>query len=183
MSESTVTQELKSVLIAKQKELNAKVESLLTEIQKKEYIVEIGTKKLFNQLMKFLEKDAKWNNSTAAGLIMLYSNMKEQHQLIPHEWDGNIKLRSSSVIVFWSMLSKMEGSGFYEARSFVELMAACGKSLTDAVNKTNKETDVLRELHSELSVIDDKLASGNYEDDGADEDMSLKEHVDPIVNA
>ena len=183
MSETTVTPELKSVLLAKQKELNSKVESLLTEIQSKEYVVEIGTKKLFNQLMKFLEKDAKWTNATAAGLIMLYSNMKEQQQLITQDWDGNIKLRSSSVIVFWSMLSKMEGSGFYEARSFVELMAACGKSLTDAVNKTNKETDVLRSLHSELSVIDDKLANGNYEDDGVSEDLSLKEEVNPSINA
>lgn len=183
MSEATVTPELKSVLIAKQKELNSKVESLITEIQSKEYVVEIGAKKLFNKLMKFLENDAKWTNATAAGLIMLYSNMKEQQKLIPHDWDGNIMLRSSSVIVFWSMLSKMEGSGFYEARSFVELMAACGKSLTDAVNKTNKETDVLRSLHSELSVLDDSLASGNYTDDGESEDLSLKEEVDPIANA
>ena len=43
-------------------------------MQEREYEIDFRSKKLLNELLKFLEKDAEWGHTTATGLIMLYHN-------------------------------------------------------------------------------------------------------------
>ena len=88
--------------------------------------------------MKFLEKEADWGHTTATGLIMLYSNMKEQQPVIREkDWNGIIKLRGTSITIFWSMITSMKGKGFFAARDFVEMMAAFGQDLSKVVGQVH----------------------------------------------
>lgn len=177
---------LKSELLAEQKELFELNESLLKEMQVREYTIDLKTKKIFDGLLKFLEKDAPWGHTTATGLIMLYHNLREQKEVTKDkEWDGTIKLRSANVTIMWSMVTKMTGKGFYEAKSFVELMAVCGESLSKAVQAAHNDNAKLRENHHNLSQLDDLLASGNYVNDVAEETSSpsIADEVDPVVEA
>ncbi len=177
---------LKSELLAEQNELFELNESLLKEMQEREYTVDLKTKKIFDSLLKFLEKDAPWGHTTATGLIMLYHNLREQKEVTKDkEWDGAIKLRSANVTIMWSMVTKMTGKGFYEAKSFVELMAVCGESLSKAVQAAHNDNAKLRENHHRLSQLDDLLASGNYVNDVTEETSSpsIADEVDPVVEA
>jgi len=175
---------LKSNLLAEQKDLFEANEKLLKEMQEREYTIDLKTKKIFDGLLKFLEKDAPWGHTTATGLIMLYHNLREQKEFTKSkDWDGAIKLRSASVTIMWSMVTKMTGKGFYEAKSFVELMAVCGESLSKAVQAAHADNAKLRENHHSLSIVDDLLASGDYVNDVTEDStsVSIANEVDPIV--
>lgn len=174
----------KSELLSRQKELETLNEKLLKEMQEREYDVDFKSKKVFDRLIKFLEKDAPWGHTTATGLIMLFHNMREQKELTKDkEWNGIAKLRAANVSILWSMVTKMTGSGFYEAKAFVELMAACGESLSQAVQKVHEDNQAIRENHAQLAKIDQDLNDPDVINDVEDTEKtaSLADEVDPVV--
>jgi hypothetical protein len=174
----------KSELLERQKELEALNEKLIKEMQEREYEIDFKNKKVFDRLVKFLEKDAPWGHTTATGLIMLFHNMREQKELVKDkEWNGIAKLRAANVSILWSMVTKMTGSGFYEAKSFVELMAACGESLSNAVQKVHNDNQAIRDTHAQLAQIDQDIDSPDTINDVEDstKTTSLAEEVDPVT--
>jgi hypothetical protein len=189
VSEKNVTQEplKKSELIAKQKELLELNENLLKEMQEREYAIDLNNRKIFDRLLKFLEKDSPWGHTTATGLVMLYHNLREQKEMVikAKDWDGKINLRSANVTILWSMVTKMTGHGFHEAKSFIELMAVCGESLSNAVQSAHKDNQQLRENHANLSELDDKLTDPTIINDIEDtaQTVSIASEVDPLVEA
>ena len=145
-------------LKAKEAELDQINEDLIKEMQEREYPVDFKTKKVFDKLLKFLEKDAPWGHTTATGLIMLYHNLREAKEVVKDkEFNGIVAVRSTSVTILWQMVTKMTGSGFYEAKTFVELMANVGESLSAAVQKVQEDNQALRDNHSELARVQQDL--------------------------
>jgi len=174
----------KSELLVRQKELQKRNDELLKEMQEREYEIDFKNKKVFDRLLKFLEKDAQWGHTTATGLIMLYHNMREQKQLTrDKEWNGIAKLRAANVSILWSMVTKMTGAGFHESSAFVELMAACGESLSQAVQKVHADNQAIRETHAQLAQIDQDLDNPDTINDVEETEKvkSLADEVDPVV--
>jgi gas vesicle protein len=146
-------------LKTREAELDQINEDLINEMQIREYPVDFKTKKVFDRLLKFLEKDAPWGHTTATGLIMLYHNLRECKEIVKgKEFDGIVAVRSTSVTILWQMVTKMTGSGFYEAKSFVELMANVGESLSTAVQKVQEDNQSLRDNHSELAKVQQEIS-------------------------
>jgi len=157
---------LKSALLKEQQELVEANDKLLKEMQEREYTVSFNDKKVFSRLIKFLEKDAQWGHTTAAGLIMLYNNLRQNKETVQNkEWDGNVTLRAANVGILWQMLMKMTGTGFFEARDFVELMANIGESVAKAYETVNNDNFDLRESHTKLAKVDQALDEGQFVDD------------------
>ena len=140
--------------------------------------------------MKFLEKEADWGHTTATGLIMLYSNLKEQQPIVREkDWNGIIKLRGTSISIFWTMITSMKGKGFFTARDFVEMMAAFGQDLSKVVGKVHEDNQALRENHTNMSELDKEVnnpdvildvAISDYHE--AEEELNnLMDEVDPVV--
>ena len=145
-------------LKAREAELDQINEDLIKEMQSREYEIDFKTKKVFDKLLKFLEKDAPWGHTTATGLIMLYHNLREAKELVKDkEFNGLIPVRSTSVTILWQMVTKMTGNGFYEAKSFVELMANVGESLSTAVQKVQEDNQALRDNHAELAKVQQEI--------------------------
>ena len=89
-----------SEIIKDKKEALKKNEDLLKDLQTNEYDIPMAKAKLYKQLMKFLEKDAEWGHTTATGLVMLYSNLKESSKAVQaKDWDGIVKLRGTSITI------------------------------------------------------------------------------------
>jgi uncharacterized protein Yka (UPF0111/DUF47 family) len=146
-------------LKAKESQLDKINEDLIKEMQEREYEIDFKTKKVFDRLLKFLEKDAPWGHTTATGLIMLYHNLREAKELVKEkEFNGLIPVRSTSVTILWQMVTKMTGNGFYEAKTFVELMANVGESLSAAVQKVQNDNQALRDNHSELAKVQQEIS-------------------------
>ena len=145
-------------------------EDLLRQLQTNEYEIPFGSVKLYKQLCKFLEKDAEWGHTTATGLIMLYSNLRESAKATQaKDWDGIIKLRGTSITILWAMVTSMKGRGFFEARNFIELMAEMGQDLSRVVGKVHTDNQALRDNHVKLSELDTEV---NHPDVILDVDIS-----------
>ena len=146
-------------LKTREAELDQINEDLISEMQIREYPVDFKTKKVFDRLLKFLEKDAPWGHTTATGLIMLYHNLREAKEVVKEkDFNGVVPVRSTSITILWQMVTKMTGSGFYEAKTFVELMANVGESLSAAVQKVQEDNQSLRENHSELGLVQQEIS-------------------------
>ena len=156
----------RSEVLAEHEDIQKKNEELLKEMQEREYVVDFKSKAVFTRLYKFLEKDARWGHTTAAGLIMLHNNLKQEKVKVKTEdWDKLIKLRAINVTTLWTMMTKMEGSGFHEAKNFVELMASIGQSISEAVRQVHMDNQELRDNHEALTKLDHLLDHGPLEED------------------
>ena len=175
----------KSELLAQHKVLMARNEELLKEMQSREYSIDFKSKKIFDKLLKFLEKEAEWTHTTAAGLIMLYHNLREEKaKTTEKDWNNEVALRAANVSILWQMMTRMSGKGFYEARDFVELMAAIGEPVSKAVQRVHADNQEIRDNHAELAKLDQALDGGHYvadTEDVASDPYSLADEVDPLV--
>ena len=179
-----------SEIIADKKAALKTNEELLRALQKNEYDIPFGSIKLYKQVLKFLEKEADWGHTTATGLIMLYSNLKEQQPVTREkDWDGIIKLRGTSITIFWTMITSMKGKGFFSARDFVEMMAAFGADLSKVVGKVHEDNQALRDNHAKMAELDQEVNHPDVildvpidEYNKAEEELNkLMDEVDPIV--
>jgi hypothetical protein len=181
-----------SEIIRDKREALKKNEDLLRDLQTNEYDIPMSSPKLYKQLMKFLEKDAEWGHTTATGLVMLYSNLKENSKTVQaKDWDGIVKLRGTSITILWTMVTSMKGKGFFEARNFIELMAASGQDLSEVVQKVHQDNSALRDNHVRLSELDTEVnnpdvildvAIDKYNE--AEQELTdLMNEVDPVVES
>jgi hypothetical protein len=175
----------KSELLAQHKDLMTRNEELLKEMQAREYSIDFKSKKIFDKLLKFLEKEAEWTHTTAAGLIMLYHNLREEKlKTTEKDWNNEVALRAANVSILWQMMTRMTGKGFYEARDFVELMAAIGEPVSKAVQRVHADNQEIRDNHAELAKLDQVLDGGQYVTDTAEvanDPYGLADEVDPLV--
>lgn len=184
---STPQLPLKSATLAMHKALMDRNDELVVEMQAREYPIEFKNKKLFDKLLKSLEQKAPWTHRTAAGLIMLFHNLREEKvKTRDKDWDGIIALRSANVSILWQMFVGMTGEGFYEARDFVELMATIGEPISKAVASVHADNQELKDNHTELEQIDQLIDARAWEDDidveREDHNTSVDlDEIDPVV--
>ena len=163
--------EKRSEVLKEHKLLQTKNDELLKEMQEREYVVNFKDKGIYSRFCKFLEKDCEWGHTTAAGLIMLYNNVRQEKEKTKDpEWKGDIVLRSVNVSTLWQMLTTMKGKGFYEARQFVELMSVIGQPISEAVRQVHMDNQELRDNHEALSKLDHLLDHGDLENDVEESD-------------
>ena len=185
-NETQETKPRKSELLVEHKQLLDRNDVLLKEMQEREYVIEFRDKSIYTSLLKFLEKESPWGHTTAAGLIMLYNNMKQQkHFTNEPTWDGKIRLRSANVSILWTMVTQMKGNGFHEAKRFVELMATIGETLSKAVQQVHFDNQGLRENHARINEIENLFINPESMINDVEEEIhdyySHVNEVDPIV--
>lgn len=167
--------------------------ALKTE-QETEYEITLGAndergfpmgKRAFTQLMTYLNERVEWTPKTAAQLMVLVANMKENETHVKSKnFDNVIKLRSSNILVLYhSILENMSGKGYNTAKDFLTLWANCGQEITNAVREVHKIHESTRELGSKLNLIEDEFDK-SFDDLPHNEEtevVSTKEEVAPEV--
>jgi len=177
--------ELKPVLDA----LTKNFEDALKVETSKEYHIEVGSdgvkgKKVFKQLLEYLEHNVKFTAKTAANLMVLVRNMEENKGWAQSkDFDGVIILRSASVISLYRfILEDMEGKGFYEARTFLECWANCGQSVADAVRQIQKENNTSRVIGANLNLVEEEFNRSENDIPQEEKELTTQEEVAPEVN-
>ena len=184
----------------KKSELKPVLDSVVDEFQnalkieqETEYDIKLGEndvrgyptgKRAFTQLMTYLNERVEWTPKTAAQLMVLVSNMKENEAHVKSKtFDNVIKLRSSNVLVLYhSILENMSGKGYNTAKDFLALWANCGQEITNAVREVHKVHESTRELGTKLNLIEDEFDKSF--DDLPHEDnevVTTKDEVAPEV--
>ena len=179
--------ELKPVLDAVAEEF----QNALKSEQETEYEIRLGEndergnptgRRAYIQMMTYLNERVEWTAKTAAQLMVLVANMKENETHVKSKgFDNVIKLRSSNVLVLYhSILENMSGKGYNTAKDFLTFWANCGQELTNAVRDVHKSHEATRELGTKLNLIEDEFNKSF--DDLPHEDnevVSTKEEVAP----
>ena len=142
-------------------------------------------KRAFTQMMTYLNERVEWTPKTAAQLMVLVANMKENEKHVKSKnFDNVIKLRSSNILVLYhSILENMSGKGYNTAKDFLTLWANCGQNITNAVREVHKIHESTRELGSKLNLIEDEFDK-SFDDLPHNEEtevVTTKEEVAPEV--
>ena len=175
--------ELKPVL----DELTKQFEDAFKTETTKEYHIKMSAKKgdgkkVFKQLLEYLNHNVSFTAKTAANLMMLVKNMEENKPWVnSKDFDDVIVLRSSSVLGLWRFIMEdMTGKGFFEARTFLECWVNCGQEISNAIRKIQKDNEVSREVGANLDLIENEF---NMSEDDLPTDTALttQEEVDPEV--
>lgn len=169
------SEEMVEKLSFKKSELKPVLDTITEEFQKAlmseqetEYAIKIGEndargypmgKRAFTQMMSYLNERVEWTPKTAAQLMVLVANMKENEAHVKSkDFDNVIKLRSSNVLVLYhSILENTSGKGYNTAKDFLTLWANCGQEITNAVREVHKIHESTRELGANLNLIEDEF--------------------------
>lgn len=179
--------ELKPILDAVAEEF----QNALKAEQETEYEIRLGEndergfpmgRRAFTQLMTYLNERVEWTAKTAAQLMVLVANMKENEAHVKSKaFDNVIKLRSSNVLVLYhSILENMSGKGYNTAKDFLTLWANSGQAITNAVREVHKSHEATRALGTKLNLIEDEFDK-SFDDLPFDENSvtSTKDEVAP----
>ena len=140
-------------------------------------------KKVFKQLLEYLNHNVSFTAKTAVNLMVLVRNMEENKSWVnSKEFDNVIILRSASVLSLWRcIMEDFNGKGFFEARTFLECWANCGQSVSDAVRQIQKDNVSTRQLGTDLNSVEEEF---NLSEDDLPQDegkVSTQEEVAPEV--
>jgi hypothetical protein len=178
----------KSELLKEQKDLVEQYNKGIEELLNKEFEVNVVNRSQFDKLCKFVEKEIKVTNMSAANVLMLHSNLKQQKPSTRVDgWNGKIIMNLTSCKALWNGFREWEGRGVFDAASFLGLVQLVGPEVSKVIAQNNKDIIPLNGLHTRLSEIDDMLDRGDYIDDMPEEKAELvtkdsEERIEDIKN-
>lgn len=186
--------ELKPIL----DELAKKFEEAYRNDTVKEYHIEVAPKpekedepidpskgkKVFKQLLEYLNHNVSFTAKTAVNLMVLVRNMEENKAWVnSKEFDNVIILRSASVLSLWRcIMEDFNGKGFFEARTFLECWANCGQSISDAVRQIQKDNTVTRQIGTNLNAVEEEFNRSENDIPEEETQVSTQEEVAPEVS-
>ena len=186
--------ELKPIL----DELAKKFEDAYRNDTVKEYHIEVAPKpekedepidpskgkKVFKQLLEYLNHNVSFTAKTAVNLMVLVRNMEENKAWVnSKEFDNVIILRSASVLSLWRcIMEDFNGKGFFEARTFLECWANCGQSISDAVRQIQKDNVVTRQIGTNLNAVEEEFNRSENDIPEEETQVSTQEEVAPEVS-
>ena len=186
--------ELKPIL----DELAKKFEEAYRNDTVKEYHIEVAPKpekedepidpskgkKVFKQLLEYLNHNVSFTAKTAVNLMVLVRNMEENKAWVnSKEFDNVIILRSASVLSLWRcIMEDFNGKGFFEARTFLECWANCGQSISDAVRQIQKDNVVTRQIGTNLNAVEEEFNRSENDIPEEETQVSTQEEVAPEVS-
>ena len=186
--------ELKPVLDA----LTKKFEDAYRNDTSKEYHIEMSPKqekegesvdpskgkKVFKQLLDYLNNNVSFTAKSAVNLMILVRNMEENKPWVnSKEFDNVIILRSASVLSLWrAIMEDFNGKGFFEARKFLECWANCGQSISDAVRQIQKDNAATRQIGTDLNNVEEEFNRSENDLPKDDAKPTTQEEVDPDVS-
>ena len=140
-------------------------------------------KKVFKQLLDYLNHNVSFTAKTAVNLMVLVRNMEENKSWVnSKEFDNVIILRSASVLSLWRcIMEDFNGKGFFEARTFLECWANCGQSVSDAVRQIQKDNASTRQLGTDLNNVEEEFNRSEDDLPKNEEVLTTQEEVAPEV--
>lgn len=141
-------------------------------------------KKVFKQLLEYLNHNVNFTAKSAVNLLVLVRNMEENKAWVnSKEFDNVIILRSASVLSLWRcIMEDFSGKGFFEARTFLECWANCGQSISDAVRQIQKDNAATRELGTKLNSVEEEFDRSEDDLPHDEQQVSTQEEVAPEVS-
>tara|TARA_R110001592_G_scaffold192795_5_gene439749 strand:+ start:6353 stop:6997 length:645 start_codon:yes stop_codon:yes gene_type:complete len=140
-------------LVEMQDDLSNQAGELGNKLAAMKYPVKFGKDKLVVNIMKYLEKNAKWKHQDVPMLISCYLSLKDIKENGLDD-DGMGEMGQNDLNTLYQTFLKGEGTGYFEARKHLTLITEIGQPVTDAMQVLGKNNEELRDIHTKLSIID-----------------------------
>jgi hypothetical protein len=127
-------------------------------LKTKSYAVKVDTIKDAKDLLKHLEKNVKWNHSDAPVFIAAYQKLKDA--IAKGLNDANeLMVEGPALNGIYQILIKTEGTGYFEVRDYMSLLANVGQGLSDGMKALIEDQNELRNIHTNLNALDNETVA------------------------
>lgn len=134
--------------------LNAQSDELMKQSQARSYKIQVGTHQLAGDLMSLLNEHCDWTVSDAAVYVSMMNDLKASKKDMDKE--GNIQIRTANITSLYQYLLKMKGKGYISATNFLKVLSVVGGSVSEAVKQIHDDNQLLKDVHTRLSYLDDE---------------------------
>lgn len=121
----------------------------------KKYGVQFDDVKDAKSLLKHLEKNVKWTHADAPLFVAAYTKLKEAVAEGLNE-QGEMAIDGPALNAIYQLLLKTEGVGFFAVRDYMSLLTMTGEGISNAMRKMVEDQNTLKNIHTNLSVLDDE---------------------------
>ena len=122
----------------------------------KKYPVAFSELKDAKIVLKHLEKNVKWTHADAPLFMAVYQKLKDAVSAGLNE-QSSILLDGPALNGLYQILLKTEGVGYQEVRNYMTLLTLAGEGISNAMRSMVEDQNVLKNIHTNLSVLDDEV--------------------------
>ena len=148
------------------KALEAKADEMAKDITTKKYPLAVTDEKTLRNLIKYFEKNVKWNHKSLPTYITVYHGLKDSLKIEKGQKsvdaDGNVHLNGSVISGIYQILLLVEGEGYFTAKEYLTILTEVGGGVTKAMQDLTNDNQKLRDLHTELVHLDDEATARHH---------------------
>jgi hypothetical protein len=141
--------------------LNTHSDELMRQSQERVYKIKVENHAVAGSLITLLSENCDWTVSDAAVFVSMMNDIRESKKTIDKE--GNIVIRTANITSLYQYLLKMKGKGYTSAMSYLKVLSVVGGSVSEAVKQIHDDNQLLKDVHTRLSELDDEKDRRNVE--------------------
>ncbi len=141
-------------IVEERKKLNDHSEDLMRQSQERTYKIEIGTHQMAGDLISLLSENCDWTVSDAAVFVSMMNDLRASKKNM--DKTGFIQIRTANITSLYQYLLKMKGKGYTSAVNYLKILSVVGGSVSEAVKKIHDDNQLLKDVHTRLSELDDE---------------------------
>ncbi len=143
------------VLKSETERLNKMANEFGELMKTKKYAIALDDIKDAKSLFKHLEKNVKWTHADAPLYVAAYTKLKDAIAAGLNE-SNELLLDGPALNAVYQLLLKTEGVGFFAVRDYMSLLTNTGEGISNAMRKMVEDQNVLKNIHTNLSTLDDE---------------------------
>jgi hypothetical protein len=156
MITATDAKEMTDEVLKSETERYNKMANEFGELMKtKKYGIAVDDIKDAKSLFKHLEKNVKWTHADAPLYVAAYTKLKDAIAAGLNE-SSELLLDGPALNAVYQLLLKTEGVGFFAVRDYMSLLTNTGEGISNAMRKMVEDQNVLKNIHTNLSTLDDE---------------------------
>ena len=125
-------------------------------LQTKCYSVKVEDIKHAKDLLKHLEKNVRWTHADAPLFIAVYQKLKNAVAAGLNE-SNELVIDGPALNSLYQLLLKSEGVGYFSVRDYISLLTNIGEGISNGMRQLAEDQNTLKQVHVNLSAIDDEL--------------------------
>lgn len=150
-------------IIEQRNALNSHSDDLMRQSQERVYKIRVENHATAGALVSLLSENCDWTVSDAAVFVSMMNDLRESKKNIDKE--GNITIRTANITSLYQYLLKMKGKGYNSAVNYLKALSVVGGSVSEAVKQIHDDNQLLKDVHTRLSELDDEKDRRNVEGD------------------
>jgi hypothetical protein len=150
-------------IVEQRNTMNSHSDDLMRQSQERVYKIKVENHATAGSLITLLSENCDWTVSDAAVFVSMMNDLRESKKNIDKE--GNITIRTANITSLYQYLLKMKGKGYNAAVNYLKVLSVVGGSVSEAVKQIHDDNQLLKDVHTRLSELDDEKDRRNVEGD------------------